>query len=77
MMKWLKIEKQTRTSWDSLFDLWVVLDKVDYDLDSPSWYWEKWEWNKLHIDRVAVGAQVKRLQAVVDREEYPSCLCDS
>lgn len=72
-MKWLKIERNLRTSWDSLFELWVALDKVDYDLDSPSWYWEKWEWNQLHIDRVAINAQVKRLQQVVDKEKYPSC----
>lgn len=72
-MKWLKIENSTRTSWDSLLNLLVALDKVDYDLDSPSWYWEKWEWNQLHIDRVAISAQVKRLQGVVDRENYPSC----
>lgn len=72
-MKWLKIERNTRTSWDSLLKLLVALDKVDYDLDSPSWYWEKWEWNKLHIDKVAISAQVKRLRKVVDREEYPSC----
>lgn len=72
-MKWLKVERNTKTNWDSLFDLWVTLDKINYDLDSPPWYWLRHEWNSLKISRNAISTRINRLSKVVDTESYPSC----
>ena len=76
-MKWLKIGKETKTNWDVLMDLRIRLDKIEYDLDSPEWYWMKHEWNRFTVDKVATLTSIRRVGSVVDKEEYPSCIIEN
>ena len=52
-------------------------DRIDYDLDSPEWYWTKVEWNRLRVDKTMVEASIRRLGRVVAQEEYPSCIVEN
>lgn len=52
-------------------------DRIDYDLDSPEWYWARAEWNRLRVDKTMVEASIRRLGRVVAQEEYPSCIVEN
>ena len=58
-------------------DQMVKRDRIDYDLDSPNWYWTTKEWNRLRVDKAAVEASIRRLGRVIATEEYPSCVIDN
>lgn len=77
MMKWLKIGKETKTNWDTLLELQVKLDKINYDLDSPEWYWMRHEWNRLTVDKVATIISIRRISKLVEEEDYPSCIVEN
>ena len=52
-------------------------DRIDYDLDSPEWYWTKAEWNRLRVDKAMAEASIRRLGRAVIQEEYPSCIVEN
>ncbi len=52
-------------------------DRIDYDLDSPEWYWARTEWNRLRVDKAMVETSIRRLGRVVAQEEYPSCIVEN
>ena len=67
----------TKTTWDELMEQMLKRDRIDYDLDSPGWYWTKVEWNRLRVDKAMVEASIRRLGRVVVQEEYPSCIVEN
>jgi hypothetical protein len=54
----ITISYDTSSVDDLLLNAELELDKVMYDLDSPEWYWTKSEWNKLKIQKVALGKRI-------------------
>ncbi len=66
-----------KTTWDVLMEQMLKRDRIDYDLDSPEWYWTKVEWNRLRVDKTMVEASIRRLGRVVAQEEYPSCIVEN
>ena len=66
-----------KTTWDVLMEQMLKRDQIDYDLDSPEWYWTKVEWNRLRVDKAMAEASVRRLDRKAAQEEYPSCIVEN
>jgi hypothetical protein len=62
----ITISYDTSSVDDLLLKAELELDKVKYDLDSPEWYWTKSEWNKLKIQKVALGKKISSYLQMLD-----------
>jgi hypothetical protein len=62
----ITISYDTSSVDDLLLKAEMELDNVKYDLDSPGWYWTKSEWNKLKIQKVALGKRIDSYLQMLD-----------
>jgi hypothetical protein len=62
----ITISYDTSSVDDLLLKAEMELYKVLYDLDSPEWYWTKSEWNKLKIQKVALGKRIDSYLQMLD-----------
>ena len=73
----MKVTIDTQTTWDLMITYLAELDRINYDLDSPDWYWLPNEWTRFRAKKVVVTSTIDKISRKLGSEEYPSCVCSS
>ena len=73
----MKVTIDTQTTWDLKIKYLVELDKINYDLDSPDWYWLPNEWARFRAKKIVVTANLDKVDRKLADEEYPSCIINN
>lgn len=77
MGHYMKVTIDTQTTWDLMINNLVELDNINYDLDSPDWYWLPDEWTRFKAKKIVVETRLSKLDKALLDEEYPSCIVEN
>ena len=64
-----------RNVQDELIELGLKQDRIEYDLDSPEWYWMPHEWNRFRTESINIQHKIRLANKKLDRELAEAYSC--